>query len=240
MTVPIAPVRGPSALTERLAERTGAPSDIRIGRVTEVTAYGVTVDVAGGQVPASYLDSYAPAVGHTVVLQRFLDAWTVIGRPVGSGTPTDGATAGSGVGLTELAAIRTEGGGTIASSTGADIPVPGYTLTFHHPVGHSVLFLLGYSWYSTQSADWFFGHIREATSGGTISEWVEPIISNSFGRYGTWPAVAGPSYGGQKRTYYMTMARLSGTGTTTVSKNDANKGFFIALDLGDQSFVGSA
>jgi hypothetical protein len=237
MTTPLLVPRGPSGLTEETALRTEAPSDLRMGTVTTVTARGVTVNVAGGLVPASHLDSYSPAVGDTVALQRFQDAWVVLGRVVGTSTPTDNATPGPGMGATMLDGAYTSGAATLASSSGAEVPVPGYSLTFHHPINHSVLIVMGFTWQATISTDWLWMLLRESQSSSLINSRAEPVVSNSFGRYTSWHGIAGPPLGGLPRTYYMTIQRLSGTGTLTVTKSDTARGFMLAIDAGDASLV---
>lgn len=238
MTLPLLlPNAGPRPLVQETAKATEAPSDLRLGTITGVTARGVTVNVAGGLVPASHLDSYSPAVDDTVALQRFQDSWVVLGRVVGSGTPSDNASPGPGMGATMLEGVYTSGSGTLASSSGAELPVPGYSLTFHHPANHCVLIAMGFSWSATVSTDWMWTLLREAISTTLINSRAEPVVSSSFGRYTTWYGMAGPSYGGLPRTYYMTMQRLSGTGAVTVAKSDTSRGYMLAIDVGDAALV---
>jgi len=231
------PALSSRSLAEQTAARTQAPTDLRMGTVTAVTAFGIEVDVGGGAVSASHLDSYAPAVGHTVVLQRVLDAWVCLGRPVGSGTPTNGGAPGSGMGMTVLGGATLLGSGTLASSTGAEVPVPGMSMTFFHPTGHTLLLVAGFAWTSTNSADWIVTRWR--TDGGFLAgEWSEPVSSSAFLRFGQHLAVVPASlYSGRTRTYYFNFARLSGSGTTSIARNTNDASFVVAIDLGDSSLV---
>lgn len=237
MTAPVLPAGLASRnLAEQTAQRTEGPTDLRMGTVIAVTAYGITVDVGGGSVSASHLDSYSPAIGHTVVLQRVMDAWVCLGRPVGSGTPTDGGSAGSGMGLTVLGGEIVGGSGTLASSSGAEVAVPGMSLTFWHPAGHPVLLMAGFAWQSSNATDWIITRFRNWT-GNVVGEQPEPVVSTSFGRYSTHTVMLSAAYGGAQRQYYFNMARLTGSGTTTINRNPANQGYMLALDVGDQTLV---
>jgi hypothetical protein len=240
VTSPVLPYGQQSrSMAEQTAQRTEAPTDLRMGTVTAVTAYGITCSVAGGSVTASHLDSYSPAVGHTVVLQRVLDAWVCLGRPVGSGTAKDGGSAGSGMGLTVLAGVDMTGSGALASSSGSEVPVPGMSLTFYHPAGHPVLLIAGFAWQSTNAADWLITRFRNQ-GGSVVGEFSEPVVSTSFGRYSTHTVMLPASYGGGQRQYYLNLIRITGTGTTTISRNPANQSYMLALDVGDQTLVKAA
>lgn len=227
---------GPSGLVAALPDP-AASSDIRTGIVTAVTARGITVAVGSGTVTAAHLDSYAPAVGDTVALGKTQDSWLCMGRVVGSGTAVDYRSPGSGVGPSVLAAMHTSGTSTLVSSTGSALPVPKYTLTYYHPPGHSVLILAFFGWISTANADWIIVDFTETISGTAVGEWDEPAVSSSFGRTATVSALVRETLGGAKRTVSMTMNRLTGTGTTSITQNDSRPGYMIALDLGDQSVI---
>jgi hypothetical protein len=240
VTAPFPPAALSRSLAEQTAQRTDAPTDLRMGTVTAVTAFGIEVDVGGGTVTASHLDSYAPSVGHTVVLQRLLDAWVCLGRPIGSGTDQGGGSPGSGMGATVLGGATLGGSGTIASSTGAEVACPGMSMSFFHPIGHTVLLVAGFWWASSNSADWIITRWRvNHPSGGGIllGEWSEPVVNSGFGRYGVHMAVAPPTYGGPNRTYYLNMLRITGSGTTSISRNSGATSFVTAIDLGDSSLV---
>lgn len=227
---------GPSGLTANIPSKDG-DSSVRTGTVTAVTARGISVSVASGTADASHLDSYAPAVGDTVALVKTQDAWLCLGRVVGVNTATDQRSPGTGIGPSVLAAMRTSGSATLASSTGSALPVPRYTLTYYHPPGHSVLILAFFCWASTVAADWIIVDFTESISGTAVGEWDEPVVSASFGRTATVSALVPETLAGAKRTVVMSMNRLTGTGTTTISANAARPGYMIALDLGDQSVI---
>lgn len=233
----IPPLRGPSPLVSETVDKTASPSDLRMGIVSEVTTRGITVACSSGAVQAAHLGSYAPAVGDSVALMKTQDSWLALGRVVGSGTATDNLSGGSSAGVTVLAAMHTEDTATLASSTGSTVAVPRYSLTFYHPANHAVLILAGFVWLSTVSADWIIADLKENVSGSAVGEFVQPIVSNSFGRFDTMSGLARPSLGGTTRTYSMTMARLAGTGTTTIQTSSSRCGYMIALDLGDASLI---
>jgi hypothetical protein len=238
VTSPFLPGGLPSrSLAEQTAQRTEAPTDLRMGTVTAVTAYGIEVNVGGGAVTASHLDSYAPSVGHTVVLQRVLDAWVCLGRPVGSGTDQLGGMAGSGMGATVLGGATFSGGATLASSTGAEVAIPGMSMSFFHPTGHAVLLMAGFWWQSSNAADWIITRWRvnhPSGAGILVGEWSEPVVSTSFGRWGQHWVVVPPTFAGPNRTYYLNMLRITGAGTTTVTRTFT---YCAAIDLGDSSLI---
>lgn len=226
---------GPTGLTRQTADKTDSPSDLRTGTVTAVTARGIMVAVAGGEINAAHLDSYAPAVGDSVALMKTQDSWLAMGRIVGSGTPTDYTVPGSAAGLSLLDGMRTLGTSTLASSTGSSVTVPKYSLTFYHPPNHQVLIVAFFGWLGTVANDWLIVDLVETTTSTGITEWTEQNPSSSFGRDATITGVAKESLGGAKRTIAMTMARLSGSGTMSVTQNDSRPGYMIALDAGDQA-----
>jgi hypothetical protein len=227
---------GPSRLTEQTAARTDAPTDLRTGTVTAVTARGIEVDVAGGIAPASVLDTANVAVGDTVALLRTQDSWMVIGRPIGTGTPLDNLSPGSGAGFKILDAMITDGTADLATSVGATVTVPKYSLTFYHPPGHQVLIICGFAWYINSNDGWGINQILDL-AGNQVGEWVEPTVSAAFGRYGVMWAPILDSLGGAQRTYYMRMARLAGTGTYFLQQGFAKRGFMVALDMGHTSLT---
>lgn len=228
---------GPSSLTRGTAERTDTPSDLRTGVVSEVSARGITVQVASAPVNAAHLDSYAPAIGDTVALMKTQDTWLCMGRIVGSGTSTNFLAPGSGVGPSVLAGMRTLGTSTLASSTGSAVPVPKYTLTYYHPPGHSVLIMVYFTWICTASADWIIADLTETTTATPVGEFVEPQVTGNFGRADLWTGLVKETLGGTKRTVSMTMSRLTGTGTVSVNQNESRPGYMLALDLGDKSVI---
>jgi hypothetical protein len=225
---------GPTTLVGGIPDPAGS-SDIRTGVITAVTSRGVTVAVSAGTVDAAHLGSYAPAVGDTVALAKTQDAWLVMGRLVGSGTVSDYTAPGSSAGPSVLDAMRTVGTGAMVSSTGSASVVPKYTLTYYHPPNHQVLILAYFSWGGTVSGDWIIIDFTETTTGSAVGEFTEPLTNASFGRASTVSCVARESLGGAKRSVSMTMNRLTGTGTMTVSQFDVRPGYMIALDMGDAS-----
>lgn len=229
--------RGPSGLTRQTAEKTDNPSDLRTGAVSAVTSRGIDVQVAGGVITAAHLDSYAPAVGDSVALMKTQDSWLAMGRIVGSGTPTDFSSAGTGVGPSVLAAMRTSGTGALVSSTGSTVFVPKYSIQYFHPVGHSVLILAFFNWNSTNATDWIIADLVEAVSGSGVGELVEAQINATFGRANLMTGLVRDTFGGARRQINLNMARLSGSGTTTISQTDSRPGYMIALDLGDKSVI---
>lgn len=227
---------GPSKLVSALPDPSNS-SDARTGIVTAVTARGITVAVASGSTTAAHLDSYAPAVGDTVALVKTQDSWLCLGRVVGSGTATDSRSPGSGVGPSVLAAMHTTGSTTLASSSGGSVAVPKYTLTYYHPPGHSVLILAFFTWISTVAADWILVDLTETTTGSAVGEFVQPQVNAGFGRADLMTGLAAETLGGGKRTVSMTMARLTGTGTSSINQTNSRPGYMIALDLGDKSVI---
>lgn len=241
MTAPFGlPGAGPRGITSQTADRTEDPTDIRMGTVLAVTSRGVSVDVAGGLVAdASHLNSYNPAVGDYVVLVRFRDAWVVQGRVVGPGTPTDLATAGSGVGTTLLTGCALTGSGaTLASSTGSLVTVPRYRCTYYHPPGHQVLILGGASWYSSVLNDTMWIMLYDAVTGVQMNLIdLTQAGTIAFGHFETFGAMMPPSMGGRKVDLYMAIQRAGGTGTSRVDDAAGRRGYMVALDMGDSSVV---
>jgi len=228
---------GPTGLTQVASARTDGPSDLRVGLVTAVTARGITVAMANGEVSASHASGYAPAAGDAVALMKYRDSWIALCRVVGPGTPTDYSAGGSSAGLAVLAGMRTSGTATLASSSGAAVAVPRYNLTYYHPAGHSVMIMAFFLWGSTQNADWILVDFTELVSATAVGEWVQPLTSASFGRGDTISCLVGDNFGGARRVVSMTMSRLTGTGTTSISCLPSRPGYMIAVDLGDQSVI---
>jgi hypothetical protein len=228
---------GPLGLTRQTADKTESQSELRTGVVATVTSRGISVFISGGNIDAAHLDSYSPAVGDTVALMKAQDSWLALGRVVGSGTPTNFASSGSAAGPTILAAMRTAGTAALVSSTGSSVFVPKYSLTYFHPVGHEVLIMAAFSWNSTVSTDWILADLTEVVSGTGVGELTEAQINPAFGRVHTVYGLVRDTFGGAKRQINLTMARLTGTGTTTVSQFDVRPGYMIALDLGDKSVI---
>lgn len=227
---------GPSSLVSGMPDPANS-SDVRTGTVTAVTARGISVSVSGGSIDAAHLDSYAPAIGDTVALTKTQDSWLCFGRIVGSGTATDSRSPGTGVGPSILAAMHTIGSSTLASASGSPVTVPRYTLTYYHPVGHSVLILAFFTWISTANGDWIIVDIGESVSGRGVGEFVQPQVSASFGRADMMTGLVPEDLGGAKRTVFMSMNRLTGTGVASINCTTARPGYMIALDLGDQSVI---
>lgn len=226
-------------LAGSVAERTDTATDIRVATVLAVTTRGLTLSVTDGVVyDAAHLGSYAPAVGDSVACLRVRDSWLVLGRPLGPGTAADNATPGTVFGLGVLGGMHTTGSDTtLASSSGSEVTVPGYSVTVHHPTDHSLLLVAGFSWYSSQNADWIAVRLREQSTAAEVGLWTEPQVSNAFGRVAMISTLVPMSYGGQARSYYMTVQRLTGTGATRIDRVGVRPGFLFAIDLGDKSMV---
>ena len=228
---------GPSALASVTAGKTDDPTALRMGTVVAVTARGIDVAISTGIVTASHLDSYAPAVGDTVAVVVAQDSWLCLGRTVGTGTPTDNLSPGSGIGPSILdGAVSNGGGGTLASSASSTfVTCPKYSLTFFHPVNHHVLIMAGMNWYGTVTNDWIIAQLIETTTNTQVGQFVDIQSSNSFGRADWIFGCALNSFGGALRTYVLKFARLSGTGTVRLDDSTTNRPFMFALDLGDTS-----
>lgn len=236
MTTPGSASTGPTRLTQQTAQATSGQTDLRIGVVAAVSARGIDVNVAGGVVTASHLDSYAPAVGDNCALQQTQDSWLALGRVVGPGTPTDLLSAGSGIGPSVLDAMISNGaGGTLASSTGSLVTVPKYSLDFFHPPGHQVLILAGFNWYGTITNDWIIAQLWETTTNTQVGQFVDIQSNNAFGRADWIYGCMINDFGGAKRNVVFKIQRLAGTGTIRADDATTNRPFMIAYDMGDSS-----
>lgn len=216
------------------------PTDLCSGIVTEVTSRGLTVSRAAGLIQnVAHLDSYNPAAGDAVSLVRFAGSWLCLGRPVGPGTPEDLATPGSGLGTTLLGGIVMSGTNTtIASSTGALVAVPRYRCTYHHPTGHHVLIMLGFTWYCSVAADTMAVTVWDAITGTKVGELIFNQSSNNFfSRFESAGVLVPRTQGGRKVDLYLQVQRLGGTGTSRIDDNSATPGYMVALDLGDGSVI---
>lgn len=227
----------PLGLTLGTAERTGTPSDIRTGTVIAVTSRGIDVAVAGGVVEgAGHLTSYNPAVGDPVTMISYANSWIVLGRILGPGTPTDGASPGLGLGSTILDGVALSGTNTdIAVSTGSVVTVPRYAVSFFHPANHWVVLRLGYSWYSSVAGDVMQVKLNEP--GGTSMLVETTQVTGGIGNYSTFDIPLPPTLGDAARSWTMTLQRVVGTGTTRVFDPPNRRGSLIAYDLGDQSMI---
>jgi hypothetical protein len=231
---------GPLGLTVQTGQRTADPSDLRLGTVSAVTSRGIDVQVTGGLVlDAAHIDGYNPAVGDTVAMIRYSDAWLVLGRPVGPATATDNATRGTGLGVTLLNGVVLSGGGsTIASSTGAVVTVPRYNLNYHHPVGHWVMLWTGYSWYNNAVNDVMFVVFKNTVTGNSIG--TDELIQAGGATFGHWASAGymiGPAEGGKEVKISMTIQRGAGAGTVRIDDAAARRGYLLAIDMGDQSTI---
>lgn len=224
-------------LTRRTAERTADPSDIRTGVVTAVTSRGIDVQVGTGLVTgAAHLQSYNPAVGDTVTMISYSNSWVVLGRSVGPGTATDLATPGTGIGSTILDGMVLSGANVdLATSTGAQVTVPRYGLSFYHPPNHWVLLLLTYNWYSSVGNDVMTTRVKEA--GGTSIGVDNTQVVGGIGNTTTLGVMAAPSLGGAARTWSLSVQRVSGSGTVRIYDPGGRFGSWIAYDLGDQAII---
>lgn len=228
---------GPKRLVTETAAKTEDPTELRIGVVSSVSARGITVAVADGEVGASHLDSYAPAVGDTTALVKAQDTWVALGRVVGSATPVDNQAPGGAAGPSILDGLVTSGPSTLASSTGGQVTVPKYSISFYHPVNHQVMIIAGFFWTATNAADYIVAQIYETSTGTPllVGEFVENIENVSFGRHRECHGLANFSFGGSARTYVLKMARVAGAGTVSITENVNARGYMYALDLGDSS-----
>lgn len=229
---------GPSGLTQQTAARTETPSDLRSGVVSAVTKQGVEVTVANGTVTAAHLSSYAPAVGDPVALERVNDTWLVMGRPIGPGTQTDLLSPSPMMGNVLGGSITIGADATLVSSTGATQDVPRVGVSFYHPPGHVVEVRVPFIWFSTVSTDWIIANLVETVSGVKFAEVLEPeVTGSSFVRDSLLIGYLPASFGGVARRVKMTMARFSGTGTTSVLHVANRPTCLLALDMGDTSLI---
>lgn len=228
------------SLSQAVAAATADPSDIRQGTVTAVTSRGITVAIATGSVEnAAHLTSYNPAVGDTVSMIRFANSWLVLGRLVGPGTATDSITPGTGLGMTLLdGCVLSLTNTDMATSTGAEVTVPRYGLTYYHPTSHWVVILMTYSWYSSVANDVLTVRLKESISNTTVAstDHIQPGVGG-IGQFSTLALMTPPTFGGGKRSYYLTVQRFSGTGTVRVFDPSTRRGSMLAYDVGDQSII---
>jgi hypothetical protein len=236
MTTPLSP----RSLSGQTAAAIGSPSDLRSGTVAAVTSRGIDVTVAGGLVQnAAHLSSYNPAVGDPVALMRFQDSWLVLDRPVGPGTPVDLARPGTGVGATILGGTALSGTNTImATSTGALVPVPRYRCTYHHPLGHHVMIMIGLTWYASVAGDTLEVSVWDAVSALQVGSMVfQQSDNNFFSRFEASAQLIQPTYGGKRVDLYLQVQRLNGTGTSRVDDAAIRRGYMIAVDMADTSVI---
>lgn len=229
---------GPRRLTVGTSERTEAPSDARMGIVTAVTSRGIDVAVAGGAVEGiAHLSSYNPAVGDPVYVTRYQDSWMVHGRPVGPGTATDSASPGSGLGATLVDGMALSGGGGVmATSVGAVVTVPRYSVTYFHPPGHWVELQWRYSWFSTVAGDVLQVQLLESLAAYAVQiEHVQP--SGGVGNWASQAVLIPPALGDSARTFTMRLQRLAGTGTSRIDDAGARRGALLVFDVGDKSII---
>jgi hypothetical protein len=234
-------VTSPQSLSTKTAAAIGSPSDMRMGTVVAVTSRGIDVSVAGGLVEnAAHLSSYNPAVGDPVAMIRYMDSWLVLDRPVGPGTPLDLARPGSGVGTTLLGGTVLSGANIagIASSTGALVPVPRYRCTYHHPAGHFVMIMIGFTWYSSVAGDTMEVNVWDAVTGAQVGSMVLQQSDNaSFSRFEASGQIITPALGGRKVDLFLQIQRLSGTGTSRLDDSSIRRGYMLALDMADSSVI---
>lgn len=235
MTAPV----GARRLTSQTAAGIEAPSDMRMGTVSSVSARGIDVTVAEGLISgAAHLPGYNPAVGDPVAMVRFQDAWLVLGRPVGPGTATDYASAGLALGMPILDGCVLSGtGNDMATSTGAETAVPRYGVTYFHPPNHWVMILMTYSWYSSVASDVLTVRVKEAAAGTQASvDHIQPGVGG-IGQFSTFALMTPPTLGGAKRSYSLTVQRFSGSGTVRVFDPSTRRGSMIAYDIGDAGTI---
>lgn len=230
---------GPLGLTMETAARTSTPSDLRQGTVVAVSARGIDVAYADGLIEsAAHLTSYNPAVGDTVTMISFANTWCVLGRLLGPGTPTDYASPGTGLGMTLLDGCALSGtNADMATSVGAEVAVPRYGVSFYHPTNHWAMILMTYSWYSSVAADVLTVRVKEAAAGTQASmDNIQPGVGG-IGQFSTFALLLPPSLGGVKRSYSLTVQRISGTGTVRVFDPNTRRGSMLAYDVGDASMI---
>lgn len=82
--------RSQRRLAGKMREASGSVLKVRLGTIAAVTAgaaadgnAAVTVTVTGNTIPAPYLASYTPTVGHTVVVVLVLNSPLILGRVIG-------------------------------------------------------------------------------------------------------------------------------------------------------------
>jgi hypothetical protein len=230
---------GPGRDTQETASKTDAPSDLRMGVVTAVTARGITVQVGSQSHTAAHLDSYAPAIGDAVALMAVQDSWLAMGRVVGPGNPTDGSAAASAVGPSLLTGGNTTslGSVTLASTSGGAVNVPRYDRTYFHPENHAVLAIAGFTWLGSTAATVFSFLITE-TTGGASHGLFRRLTGTTFEQYDVCYGVLPATLGGQNRRVVGQVSVTGGGGSATVKTgNGIGRGFFILMDLGDLSFI---
>ena len=227
----------PLLLTQKLAEATGAPSDIRVGTVAAVTSRGIDVALADGLIrDAGHLTSYNPAVGDPVTMISYANSWVVLGRVLGPGTPTDNASPGLGLGLTILDGCVLSGtGNDMALSTGSLVAVPRYGVSFFHPPTHWVMLLFSFSWYSTVAGD--VVQVRLVEAGGTAYSVDNQQVVGGIGNFATMAFMVDPTLGAAARSWSATVQRIGGSGTSRVYDPTARRGSLVAYDLGASSII---
>jgi hypothetical protein len=225
-------------LPQALALAIGQPTDQRLGTVSAVTARGIDVSVGTGLVEgAAHLSSYNPAVGDTVIMARYADSWTVLGRLVGPGTPSDNLSPGTGLGFTMLdGMVLTQAGGAIGASTGSVVTVPRYGLSFYHPPSHWVALLISYTWFCTVATDQLQVSVYETVSGTTFWQAEHPQVPGAS-RFETYVIMAPQTFGGVARGYGLKVQRTSGSGTSQIEDHASRRGSFFAYDLGATSII---
>lgn len=231
----------PRSLSGQTAAAIGSPSDLRMGVVSAVTSRGINVAITGGLIEnAAHLSSYNPAVGDPVALIRFQDSWLVLDRPVGPGTAVDLGSPGSGVGATFLGGtVLNPTNTTLASSTGAFVPVPRYRCTYHHPQGHHVLIVGGFTWYCGTANDWIEITLTDAMTGAQAMSLTRIQAGNNFfSTYETFgvPLLAGV-FGGKKVDLYMSIRRINGSGTVRIDDSGVRPGYLLAMDIAATSVI---
>jgi hypothetical protein len=230
-------VSSPLGLTQATAAATSNPSDIRRGEVIAVTSRGVDVAIGAGMVEgAAHLTSYNPAVGDTVAMISYANSWVVVGRAVGPGTAADYSVPGTGLGSTILdGCVLTASNTDLATSTGSQVAVPRLGLTYYHPPSHWVLLMLNYSWYSSVANDVMTTRVVEA--GGTAYSFDNTQQVAGVGNFSTVAVLADQSLGGLKRSWLLTIQRVSGSGTVRMYDPGTRKGSWVAYDLGAASII---
>jgi hypothetical protein len=239
------PPPGPRNLSTQTQDKTQNPSDLRVGKVSAVSAAGVNVDVAEGNVLAAHLDSYSPAIGDAVALMKTQDSWLIMGRTIGPGTRerTDLTGPGPAVTGSTLAGFVTTGDGSVmaSSAVGVTVDLTKMELDYYHPENHHVLVRLGFNWTGSATTTGIIVDVWENTipSPQQICQWigVEQAPANTNRWLNIEAVLPASVYGGAARNINVAVTCQT-TGTVTVTDNGlTRRAYMYVVDLGDTSFI---
>lgn len=244
MSSPMPPaVPGPREITTQTEGKTEGPSDLRVGTVKAVSAQGITVTVASGDIIAAHLDSYSPTVGDAVALMKAQDSWLVLGRAIGPGTRVATDLTGPGPTATgsTLAGLVTAGDGTVmaSSAVGVTVDVSKLDLNYYHPVGHHVLCSLGFNWTASAANTGLVVDVWENTIASPVQ--ISQLVITSAGAASrtNWINIqcvlAANTYGGAPRN--INVAVTSQTAGTVTVTDSSRRAYLFVQDLGHTSFI---